>query len=42
MKAKHSSTELRSKLGKISTTTEGDVKGTIEVAGLHTPAIRLS
>ena len=32
----------RSGLGRISSSTLGDVKGVIEAAGLYTPAIALS
>jgi hypothetical protein len=34
--------ERRVALGKVTRTTEGGVRGTIEAFGLYTPAIRIS
>jgi hypothetical protein len=42
MKKTNSNLERHRRLGKISTSTRGEIKGVIEFAGLHTPAINLS
>jgi hypothetical protein len=42
MKTLNKESARRFSLGKISSSTLGDVKGVIEAAGLYTPAIALS